>query len=78
MKKTLKYFLNRKGYKINKINKNSLLNDNPFLAVKSKTRSNPIIFDVGANQGQTILKIKPLFPDSDLHSFNPVKYVLKN
>lgn len=77
MKKILKDFLYRKGYKINKINKNRLLNDDPFLAVKSKIGSNPIIFDVGANQGQTILKIKSLFPDSDLHSFEPSKICFK-
>jgi FkbM family methyltransferase len=77
MKKILKYFLFRRGYKINKINKNRLLNDNPFLGVQSKIGSNPIIFDVGANQGQTILKIKSLFPDSDLHSFEPSKICFK-
>ena len=77
MIKILKDFLYRKGYKINKINKNSLLNDNPFLGVQSKIGSSPIIFDVGANQGQTILKIKSLFPDSNLHSFEPSKICFK-
>ncbi|MDI6046607.1 FkbM family methyltransferase [Flavobacterium yafengii] len=77
MIKILKDFLYRKGYKINKISKNSLLNDNPFLGVQSKIGSSPIIFDVGANQGQTILKIKSLFPDSNLHSFEPSKICFK-
>lgn len=77
MKKILKEFLYRKGYKINKINKNNLLNDNPFLAIQSRLGSNPIVFDIGANLGQTILKVKKIFPNSYLHSFEPSKVCFK-
>lgn len=77
MKKILKEFLYRKGYKISKINKNNLLNDNPFLAIQSRLGSNPIIFDIGANLGQTIFKVKTIFPNSYLHSFEPSKDCFK-
>jgi FkbM family methyltransferase len=73
MKEIIKYFLGRKGYKISKLNDNELLNDNPFLAIKKRIPSIPILFDIGANQGQTIDKIKSIYPHSNLHSFEPSK-----
>jgi FkbM family methyltransferase len=73
MKKKLKNFLYSRGYKVSKINKNDLLNDNPLLAIQSRLGSNPIIFDIGANLGQTIVKVKKIFPDSYVHSFEPSK-----
>ena len=38
---------------------------------KTKVRSEPIIFDIGANEGQSIERFKSLFPDSIIHSFEP-------
>lgn len=32
-----------------------------------------IIFDVGANDGRSILRFKKIFPDSEIHSFEPLK-----
>ncbi|HLF51227.1 FkbM family methyltransferase [Flavobacterium sp.] len=77
MKKNIKSVLNQLGYKISKLNKNNLLNENPFLAIKSRVANNPMIFDIGANQGQTIEKIKSIFPESNLHSFEPSKRSFK-
>jgi FkbM family methyltransferase len=34
---------------------------------------NPIIFDVGANEGQSIERFKSIFPKSIIHSFEPIK-----
>lgn len=31
-----------------------------------------IIFDVAANVGQTVNRLPPLFPDAEIHSFEPV------
>ena len=77
MKKYLKTLLLKRGYKINAINKNKLLQDNPLKAIKSIIEINdPIIFDVGANQGQTIDSIRNVFPKSSIHSLNQVKFVL--
>lgn len=77
MKKILKDFLYRKGYKLTKLNNNTLLNDNPLLAIQERIGNNPIIFDIGANLGQTIKKIKDVFPNSNLHSFEPSKVCFK-
>jgi hypothetical protein len=34
-------------------------------------RSSPVIFDVGANVGQTVDILLNLFPDAVLHGFEP-------
>jgi len=34
---------------------------------------NPIIFDVGANKGQSIRRFKKIFPKSIIHAFEPIK-----
>lgn len=31
-----------------------------------------VIFDVGANVGQTVQRLKPLFPDAQIHAFEPI------
>ena len=31
-----------------------------------------VIFDVGANVGQTVARLRPLFPTAEIHSFEPV------
>ena len=36
-------------------------------------KKRPIIFDVGANVGQSIIGFKKIFPDSIIHSFEPCK-----
>jgi FkbM family methyltransferase len=34
---------------------------------------NPVIFDVGANEGQSIVRFRKLFPEAVVHSFEPDK-----
>ena len=36
-------------------------------------KDNPIIFDVGANKGQSIRRFKNIFPKSTIHAFEPIK-----
>jgi len=36
-------------------------------------KKRPIIFDVGANIGQSIISFKKNFPNSIIHSFEPCK-----
>jgi len=36
-------------------------------------KKDPIIFDVGANAGQSIIRFKKLFPNSTIHSFEPLE-----
>tara|TARA_A100001011_G_scaffold18357_1_gene18878 strand:- start:650 stop:1429 length:780 start_codon:yes stop_codon:yes gene_type:complete len=39
---------------------------------KKKISYKPIIFDVGANEGQSIKRFKKIFPDSQIHAFEPI------
>jgi FkbM family methyltransferase len=47
------------------------------MGIQERVGDEPIIFDIGANLGQTILKIKAIFPNSNLHSFEPSKICFK-
>jgi FkbM family methyltransferase len=38
-----------------------------------KIKKNPIIFDIGANQGQSIQRFKKIFKNPTIHSFEPIK-----
>ena len=79
LKKYIKQTLFRKGYKVSKINNKPLQSDNPFFACKSEIlTTEPIIFDVGMNHGQTLLKIKEIFPASVIHGFEASKYCFKD
>ena len=73
MKKKLKWTLNRLGYSINKINSTPLLKDDYLEAIKDTIDLNPTLFDVGANQGQTVKKFLSHYPISEIHSFEPSK-----
>lgn len=61
------------GFDIVKSNKNKLSNRDLFehdVKVFIKN-SNPVIFDVGANKGQSIDFYKELFPSASIYSFEP-------
>jgi hypothetical protein len=47
---------------------------NPFVDVawSLKDRVAPVVFDVGANIGQTVQRIRRFLPSSFIHSFEPV------
>lgn len=36
--------------------------------------ASPVIFDVGANKGQSIARFKALFPQAAIHAFEPIKH----
>ena len=44
---------------------------------KKKITRNPIIFDVGANQGQSIERFKKIFKSPIIHAFEPVEFEFK-
>lgn len=69
----IKKFLYKKGYKINKVSKLQILNEDQLYAIKNEIGSEPVLFDVGANVGQTITKFKKAYPESFIHSFEPSK-----
>ena len=70
MKKFIQKIINLFGYKISKITTISQVN----LDILTKfliTKSDPVIFDVGANKGQSITRYKKLFQNPIIHSFEP-------
>lgn len=73
MKLFLKKILHNFGYKISKLNQNQLQSDNPFYAIKKSVIdvNNIVLFDIGANVGQTIKKMKMVFPSSKIYAFEP-------
>lgn len=73
MKIFFKKIVNDFGYRISKINKNQLQNENPLVAIKKAIRDQNeiVLFDVGANLGQTIKKMRFEFPFSKIYAFEP-------
>ena len=77
-KRTINNFLSRFGYIITKTKKQFINIDNLFKIIIDY---NPIIFDVGANKGQSINIFKNIYPNSFIHSFEPIEEeveILKN
>ena len=73
MKKIIKKILRNFNIDIKRIHpelKNSLSFDEIYI---KKIKQTPIIFDVGANQGQSIKRFKKMFPNCLIHSFEPIK-----
>jgi len=76
LKKILKKTLNLFGLDIIRIN-NEIKNINFNELLKQKIPNNPIIFDVGGNQGQSIEKFKKIFNKPIIHSFEPIQSEFK-
>ena len=73
LKKTIKKMFDLFGYEIKK--KNTEINELTFDEILKKkiTKSNPTIIDVGANNGQSIIKFQNIFNNSIIHSFEPIE-----
>lgn len=70
MKRIIKSFFDILGYEIKKIDKKKI----NFDKIYQKFFNNElIIFDVGANKGQSIERFKKIFPNSIIHAFEPIK-----
>lgn len=67
MKKFINKLVNLFGYKIMKIDPADL----DGLTKSLIKKSDPVIFDVGANRGQSITRYKKLFRNPIIHSFEP-------
>jgi len=73
IKKTIKKFLWFIGIEIKKINKEvSYMSFDDIY--KSMLSDKPIIFDIGANQGQSIERFKKIFANSKIYAFEPIKF----
>ena len=64
MKSFLKKLINKLGYNVTKI-RNNLVNIDEI--IKNKIPSDPIIFDVGGNIGQSIKKFTDIFKNQRIH-----------
>ena len=72
IKKAIKKIVRSFGYDIKKINKkfyNFIFED----ILKNNLSNDPIIFDIGANKGQSIEKYLKIFKNPQIHSFEPIK-----
>lgn len=74
MKRILKKIVGSIGYKISKKSKLTLLDEDPLFAIKDSLVGKEIVFfDIGANQGQTINKMRNQYPDAKIYAFEPSK-----
>lgn len=71
-KKKIKTLFNFFGLEIKKKD-NEIVNLSFDEIYKKKIKQNPIIFDVGANQGQSIERFKKIFAEPTIHAFEPIK-----
>ena len=76
IKQKLKKIINFLGYNINKVNK-EIVNENLDEIMKRFSPPNPVIFDVGANVGQSIDRFKKTFKNPIIHSFEPINSEFK-
>ena len=72
MKKILKKTFNRIGLDIRRVDKEFTQVHFDELLLE-KIPSQPIIFDVGGNKGQSIKRFKNIFKNPVIHSFEPIK-----
>lgn len=70
IKNFVKKTINKLGFDLKRFNNNQINFDG---LLKDKISNNPIIFDVGGNQGQSIEKYLKIFDNPIIHSFEPIK-----
>ncbi len=75
MKKILKKIINLFGFEINRINSKKLDFDEIYRLFLDNEL---IIFDIGANKGQSIERFRKIFPKCTIHAFEPIHYEYKN
>lgn len=72
LKEHLRALARRAGYEIARV-QTAPVGFHKFNDIRRKLGANtkPVIFDVGANTGQTVIAFKAQFPDAAIHSFEP-------
>ena len=73
MKKLIQKIFNKIGFKIMKTSTMDFKTDLDYVIKKLLNLKNPIIFDVGANDGKSITRFKKIFSDLTIHAFEPQK-----
>lgn len=76
IKKCIKKILWSIGLEIKKVNKEVTFTSFDEI-YKKKLDNASVIFDIGANQGQSIERFKSLFPFAKIHAFEPIKFEFK-
>lgn len=74
MKQVIRRVLRALGYDLRRIAaaSNNIVGQNPWDDMASLVVSKyPVVFDVGANVGQTVTRMRSRFPECTLHSFEP-------
>lgn len=72
LKQTIRRFSRALGFEITGYPGIKAVGFDSFEDMKRRTiNQNPIVFDIGANIGQTVEKFKKLLPLSEIHSFEP-------
>ena len=70
MKKIIKFCFDALGFEIKKNDKKKMNFDKIYQIFFDNEL---VIFDVGANKGQSIERFKKIFPNSIIHAFEPIK-----
>ena len=73
IKKIIKKLFNIFGLDIIKYN-SDIKHESFDKILLDKVSNNPIIFDIGANNGQSINRFQKLFSNYEIHSFEPIKH----
>ena len=81
LKKRKYYVVSKK--KLNQYKRSTNINHKFYLSFddiykKNIKGNNIIIFDIGANKGQSIIRFKRLFPNCFIHAFEPITSCIKN
>lgn len=76
IKKNIKKILWSIGIEIKKINKEVTFTSFDEI-YKEKLDNASVIFDIGANQGQSIERFKNLFPFAKIYAFEPIEFEFK-
>jgi len=72
LKHTVKNALLRYGYSVRRVPTGDLTGHDPFQDMRRLTSSDrPVVFDVGANTGQSVQQFRKYFRNLEIHSFEP-------
>lgn len=78
VKQAVRTLLNRAGLQISRLPRDHVFGIDAYRDVsKILDKSDPLVFDVGANIGQTAVHILDLFPAARIHCFEPSPSVFK-
>jgi len=71
LKQKIKEIANKFNIEIRRIDQNQI-GRNPFFDISKFLKTpNPVIFDIGANTGQSVIEFAKYFPDCYINSFEP-------